>query len=171
MDRRMIILTAAATAVLPAELLAQTKGGRDHELQHAAATLSYGAAALEASKIAEGKAGREDVKQFAQDEAAEQETVAAVLKAAAGDQHSTAPQARPKLEENLSAERLRSLSGAEFDRAFIDMQIAGHQQLLQAQETYLARGQDQTFRAIASLARGHIREHLGRLARIRQEIG
>lgn len=54
-------------------------------------------------------------------------------------------------------------SGESFDQAYLAEQMAVHRQLLRIQERYLEAGQDPTVRAIASLARGHIREHLARL--------
>jgi len=165
LQRRAIL----AAAFAPGLAVAQTTGGRDHELQHAAATLSYGAASLETSRLALSKATHAGVRRFASFEVAEQETLAEVLVNIGGDRNSIAPQRQPKIEDKAQLDRLRTLSTG-FDQAYVHGQIAGHRQLLQLQETYLSRGQDAAFKAVALLARGHIKEHLETLEGLQRDV-
>jgi putative membrane protein len=166
LQRRALLVAAFS----PGLAFAQSTGGRDHELQHAAATLSYGAASLETSRLALSKANHPGARRFAGFEVAEQETLAAVLESIGGDRNGIAPQRQPKIEDKAQLDRLRTLSSG-FDQAYVHGQIAGHRQLLQLQETYLSQGQDPAFKAVAALARGHIKEHLEMLESLKRDVG
>ena len=58
------------------------------------------------------------------------------------------------------------------DRAYVELQIRGHQELLAIQERYLASnsGHRPTM-TVARLARGQIREHLALLQDIQKDLG
>lgn len=161
MDRRQAIALAVLAA--PASAWAQAKGGRDRELQYVTETLSAGAAAIDSSKLALQKAGRGEIKRFASFEVAEQEGLRDVLRSLSDQQHQNSPPAKPKVDAQTTAQNLAQTSGESFDKAYVAEQTAGHRQLLQIQERYLQNGQDAAFRAVATLARGHIREHLAQL--------
>jgi predicted outer membrane protein len=69
-------------------------------------------------------------------------------------------------------EMSKAAPGPGFDRAYVDLQIRGHQELLAIQERYLAGNPGHRPTAtIARLARGQIREHLALLQDIRNELG
>ena len=59
---------------------------------------------------------------------------------------------------------LRAIAG-------LDLQTQGHQQLLAIQERYLQRGKDPASRAVAMLARGHIKEHLTQIDLLKRSLG
>jgi hypothetical protein len=66
----------------------------------------------------------------------------------------------------------KAAAGPGFDRAYVDLQIRGHQELLAIQERHLAAHPGHRPTAtIARLARGQIREHLALLEDIRRELG
>lgn len=161
MDRRQAIALAILAA--PASAWAQAKGGRDRELQYVTDTLAAGAAAIDSSKLALQKATRQEIKRFADFEVAEQEGLRDVLRGLTDQQHQNSPPAEPKVDAQRTAQNLAQASGESFDKAYVAEQVAGHRQLLQIQERYLQNGRDPAFRAVATLARGHIREHLARL--------
>ena len=161
MDRRELF--GLAVLFTPALAWAQARGGRDRELQQVAETLSAGAGAIDSSKLALQKATREDIKRFASFEIAEQEGLRDVLRALSDQIHENSPQTKPKVDAQLTVQNLSQASGESFDKAYVAEQVAGHRHLLQIQERYLQNGQDPAFRAVAMLARGHIREHLAQL--------
>src|SRR3954447_20960729 len=92
MQRRMLLLAGAATLATVTPILAQSRGpspgAADQpgpaETKHMQETMRVGALALATSRIAVQKAQNPAVKQFAQFEVAEQETVAEVLKSMQG---------------------------------------------------------------------------------------
>lgn len=166
---RRALLALAIAAAAPGAARAQATRGRDDELQHAAGTLSYSAASLDMSRLALERAQNPAVKRFAEAEIAEQETLAAVLASLSEARNSVAPQIQPKLEQRQDLDRMRQLS-AGFDQAYVSHQIGTHRELLTLQERYLAKAQEPVFKAVAMLARGHIKEHLARLEVLKQDV-
>jgi putative membrane protein len=150
------------------------------EAKYAADTLAAGSASLAASRIALKKAADDDVKEFAQFEVAEQETIADVLKAMRDQGTPATGQVKPPSEAEVTGqldakgkamvESLQSVKGKEFDRAYIRGQIEGHHALLKIQEAYLSSGKDREALAVAKLARGQIREHLTLLGDIEDDL-
>lgn len=161
--------TLLIASLLPAGAFAQEVRGRDNELQHIAATLSYGAASLDTSRLALKKSQRPAVKRFAEFEVAEQETLARLLNEIGDKRNSIPPQRQPKTEERADLKRMEELTQG-FDQAYVDAQIDGHRQLLQLQERYLERGEEPLLKAVATLARGHIKEHLATLEVLKSEV-
>jgi putative membrane protein len=62
-------------------------------------------------------------------------------------------------------------AGAEFDRQYLQAQMQGHRDLLQAQETYLSSNpQHREHMNVAKMARTQIREHIALLEDMQQKI-
>jgi len=152
------------------------------EAKHAADTSMAGGMSLEASRIALKKAQNPKVKEFAQLEVSEQETIADVLKSMRDQSTPATGQVKAPSAEvvqtNLDAkgkqmmEKLQKAeAGAGFDREYIKDQIQGHQELLQIQETYLKSGKDRENLNVTKLMRGQIKEHLTLLQEIEKQLG
>lgn len=152
------------------------------EAEHMERTMKLGAAALATSRVALEKAENQRVKMFAQFEVAEQETIADILKSMKENEPQvTGSIDKPTAQEvnaMLDAEGRRMLEqlqktqrGAAFDREYVQGQIMGHRQLLQAQEDYLRGGRMREHIAVAKLARGQIKEHLALLEMLQGELG
>jgi predicted outer membrane protein len=180
MNRRDAFTLVAAASLLPASLSAaqaqaqaQPTGAQPgtgtQEAKYVTDTLMAGSSSLETSRVAISKATNPMVKRFAQFESAEQETIAQVLK----DRANMADNAKPKMEAEGKApiDKLHDVkTGPDFDKAYVEAQLEGHQRLLQIQEAYLSNGKDQAHRIIATMARGHIKEHLANLEMIRKDM-
>lgn len=196
MDRRSALTVVAAAVALPAfgfSALAQNssvseKTGNtcaamgEAEAKHAADTSTVGGMSLEASRIALKKAQNPKVKEFAQLEVAEQETIADVLKSMRDQSTPASGQVKAPSAEvvqtNLDAkgkqmmEKLQKAeAGAGFDKEYIQGQIQGHQELLQIQESYLKSGKDRENLNVTKLMRGQIKEHLTLLQDIEKQLG
>ena len=152
------------------------------EARHAADTTTAGLMALETSRIALKKAQNPKVKEFAQLEVAEQETIADVLKSMRDQSVPASGQVKaPSVEvvqTNLDAkgkamaEKLQKAeAGAAFDRDYVQGQIEGHNQLLEIQETYLKTGKDRENLNVTKLMRGQIKEHLTLLQDMLKQLG
>jgi putative membrane protein len=146
-------------------------------------SLAISSLALAASRLAARKARSDDLKEFAQLEEGEQETLADVLKSLSAQNASLNGRTvkRPgdaDVERDLDQrgrevlERLRSEpAGAEFDRAYMGALATGHLELLRIQETYLDSGNNNANLVnVAKLARGMIKEHLQLLTDIESEM-
>jgi predicted outer membrane protein len=129
------------------------------------------------------KAQNPRIKQFAEFEVAEQNTLQDILHSFAnpattasttrGAQQAaaTAPELPPA--DAAAMEKLsKAQGGAAFDRDFVAMQIDGHRKLLSLQEQYLkaSSGNRETMN-LAKLARGQIQEHLALLQAMQKELG
>ncbi|GGC93736.1 DUF4142 domain-containing protein [Chelatococcus reniformis] len=167
MQRRALILAAAG--VLPIVSVAYAAPPTaspigSMEEKHVRDTLATGKLALETSRIALQKAQHAWVKKFAQFEVAEQETLADVLRVASPAATSAPPAGQPD-----EVGELAKYSGAEFDAAYIRLQLDGHNNLLAIQEEYIKSGKNPSHAGIAKLARGQIKEHIELLNTIRQQ--
>lgn len=198
MDRRTAVAIVAAAIAMPTfsvSAIAQNspssaseKTGNkaaamgDTEAKHVADTSAVGGMSLEASRIAVTKAKNPKVKEFAQLEVAEQETIADVLKSMRDQSTPASGQVKAPSAEvvqtNLDAkgkqmmEKLQKAeAGAGFDQEYIQGQIKGHQELLQIQETYLKTGKDRENLNVTKLMRGQIKEHLMLLQDIEKQLG
>ena len=197
MDRRRALTAAAAVIAMPAFALsafaqnspssASQKSGNtaapmgDAEAKHVADTAAAGTMSLETSRIALKKAQNPKVKEFAQFEVAEQETIADVLTSMRDQSTPASGQVKAPSAEvaqsNLDAkgkqmvEKLQKAeAGAGFDREYVQGQIQGHQQLLQIQEAYLKGGKDRESLNVTKLMRGQIKEHLALLQDIEKQL-
>jgi putative membrane protein len=152
------------------------------EAKHAADTTTVGLLALQTSQIALKKAQNPKVKEFAQLEVAEQETIADVLKSMRDQSTPASGQVKAPtadtVQSNLDAkgkamvEKLQKAeAGAAFDREYVQGQIEGHQQLLEIQEAYLKTGKDRENLNVTKLMRGQIQEHLTLLQDMQKHLG
>jgi putative membrane protein len=140
--------TFAGSLLDPMPGLAQTGSP---ELQAKVAQL--GAVSLQTSQLALTKASNPQVKMFAKFEAAEQETMSKILK----DMGTPTP--APTTDAKAMVTKLQSLSGAAFDKAFMQGQVEAHQQLHEAVSALNASGNDMHVKHVTSLALTTITEH------------
>jgi putative membrane protein len=152
----------------------------DAKMQHMKRTETVGSLSLATSRIALKKAEDEDVKEFAQFEVAEQETIADILKSMqTGNVSGTVkPPSESEVEANLDdkgkemiVKMQQAKAGVAFDREYVNAQVDGHKQLLQIQEDYLKAGKNPEAVAVAKLASGMIKEHLTLLGDIHDNMG
>jgi putative membrane protein len=186
MNRRTLV-AAGALALTTYPVLAQSRGpapgASDQpgpaEQKHMQDTMKTGALALATSRIALQKAQNAALKQFAQFEVSEQETIAEVLKSMQGANITMGQGAAPNAEvaaqlDDKGKQTVQKLqaakAGPEFDREYLRGQIDGHKELLTTQENYIKSGQVREAVNVAKLARGMIKEHLALLETINGQL-
>lgn len=164
------------------------------DTQYITAALAAGTVTFQAANFAADKAVDERVQRFAAFERDEQSTMFDVLhsltdptatsstnrQAADATTQGTprnpseAAATAPVLSNEASAamERMsRAERGPAFDRAFVELQLDQHRQLLQVHQRYLAANpQNPGHAAIAKLAQGTIQQHIAQLEKIRREL-
>jgi putative membrane protein len=145
--------------------------------KHVKTTMAVGSLSLAISRIALPKVKHAMLKQFAEFEISEQETIADILK------NMKMPGLLPsgtvkaptdaELTGNLGpkgkdmVEKMRAMkAGPDFDREYVKAQIDAHRELLAIQEAYLGTPDNLDETNIAKLARGMIKEHLTLLGNI-----
>lgn len=180
MKRRNLLTSLSGAALLPlaaGKARAQpatpnaplTAIGAD---EYKSRTLMAGTLAKQTSELALQKAANPKVKQFADLEVMEQTAMAQALTS----QVNSPP---AQLDERHAAvlKKLQGVSGAEFDKAYVDAQITGHSELLTIQDAHtIGRGQDtvamlatDTVR-IAALAKAAIQTHLTMLKELNDAL-
>jgi putative membrane protein len=179
MNRRTILLAAAATATSGAAIAQPNQGPApvpvqsgtspqmgDTEQTYASKTAAIGGASLQMADLALSKARHAQVREFARFEHDEQTTASDVLKSI----DSTLNPPSPPSDVVAALEKLRRAGpGAAFDREFVTAQIQGHEKLKTIQEDYLKSGQSQPFVNTAKLVLAVINEHLALLNDLRSK--
>jgi len=188
MNRRQMISTLGVAAAggaalaMPARAEKVATGmGTDNAKAWMTDTVKIGSLSLLASRQAVDKAHGKMTKQFAGWEVAEQETVGDIMKS----MMPKAPQPRGALNPPTDAEAMKVLdddakakltdlkgkSGADFDKAFVSLELDGHKKLLTVQEDYLKLGTDPLTLDVAKLVRGMVKEHIDHLDAIMAQMG
>ncbi|WP_374951326.1 DUF4142 domain-containing protein [Mucilaginibacter sp.] len=151
--------TFAGSLLEPMTLLAQTSNAA---LQAQIAKL--GTASLQTSQLALTKATNPEVKLFAKYEAAEQQTMGKILK----DMGTPTP--APSPEGTALLNKLKSLSGAAFNKAYMQGQVETHQKLHSTVAALNAAG-DAHVKHVTSLALATITEHTERGQMLLAKLG
>lgn len=123
--------------------------------------------ALASSQLATQKAENAMVKAFAQMETEEQMAFTEARRMAGLPLPS--PSMMDSGEQQLM-QQLQPLRGAEFDRAYVQGQIRGHQELLQTQTAIAQSGARPEERMLATVAVPAIKSHLAMLQGIQQQM-
>lgn len=159
--RRAALLTLGAAAAAPLLVrapLARAQTGDDY----VALTLEAGLFTKTAAELAMERAAAAPVKTFAELEIGEVTAIETVLLSTGVP----APAEVDGEEADILA-RLRDLSGAEFDMAFIDAQLAGHREALAIQQPMSGMDEITVPVATAKLAEESIKSHIATLEMIR----
>ena len=163
--RQSMVAFAGAAATLP---MFAALARADHHMHggmtgdYTEQTLMLGTMSLKASEMVADKAQTPQVKTFAELEAAEQETVAEILKA----NGATAP---ANLPEPMQAklDRMMQMDGMELERMYVTEQIDVHNQLLGVQEQMKGEPLTDPKSVLAHLGIDAIKSHLAMLEMIR----
>lgn len=164
MNRRNAIATiggAALVSALPAGLSAMAQGAGQDPAKLPA--LQGGDFSTATSQLAERKAASGAVREFAKLEIAEQAAVAQAFGSQPGAAGITP-------EKAALLQSLEATEGAAFDVAYVEGQIAAHEELLAIHQTYARSGQDPMARGASIVGVAGIESHLFLLRNIRRQI-
>jgi putative membrane protein len=160
------VAAVVATTVAQAQTTPEEGGG--NYADYVTQTLTVGTVAMQTSEVAAEKAQNEMVKEFANLEVAEQQTIASVLSS------TEAGKSPPQLPE-AEAAKVQELSdmeaGPEFDAKYIQGQIDGHNQLLEIQRTLSSETVASVEAITARLAEQAVTSHLAMLNHIQMQLG
>ena len=165
--RRTALFAIGAASAAPLVLARAPLAFAQTGDEYVALTLEGGKFLMDTSKMALEKGSADMVKRFAELEIGEQEAVAAVLTGATG----ATPPAELDGAEAETVAKLMELSGAEFDAAYIDAQVMGHEEGLRIQDEMAAMGEIDVPVATAKLATESINSHLAMLEVIKSMMG
>jgi putative membrane protein len=174
LDRRTALLGLAAASaaipliITPAQAQTQPAASGQDAADYVQKTLMIGTVAMKTSEIATQKGTDENVKKFANLEVAEQKTIASVLAATPnGKQPPELPPDMQKQIDDLNAMQ----PGPEFDQAYVEGQISGHNDLLAVQKTLSGESEASVEAITARLAEQGVASHIAMLQLIQQMLG
>ena len=144
----------AQTALTPAK---GTLNEQDRTFVNQAA--AGGLAEVAAGKIAEQKAQKEAVKDFARQMITDHSKANDRLTQIASQQSVKVPTA-PDETHAAAAERLKKLSGAEFDNAYMQQQVQDHRTTIQLFQKEASSGQNASLKAFAAETLPTLQRHL-----------
>ena len=164
MIRRNLLLAGAAGAGLAAPALLRPAAAQalDRTSQMALGGMAF---ALATAQLASQRAESPVARTFGQLETEEQMAFTDARRMAG------LPVPSPSMMDSTKqqmVQQLQSMSGAQFDRMFVQGQIMGHQELLQLHQTIAQSGSTQADRMLATVAVPAIRSHLSMLQGIQQ---
>lgn len=129
-----------------------------------------GMAEVELGTMAKDKASSREVKAFAQRMIDDHSKAGDELKAVASRKHLVWPAAIPADAVALK-DKLSKLSGAAFDRAYIDAMVNGHREALAEVRTEAQSGADPDVKAWATKASSTVQAHLMHAEDQQRELG
>lgn len=163
MIRRNLLLAGAAGAGVASALLRPAAAqAPDRTTQMALGGMAF---ALATSQLAAQRAEGSLARTFAQLETEEQMAFTEARRMAG------LPLPSPSMmdaQKQQMVQQLQSMSGAQFDRMYIQGQLMGHQELLQLHQTLAQSGATQGDRMLATVAVPAIKSHLAMLQGIQQ---
>jgi len=163
MNRRNAITTLSgvlATAAVLASGRARAEATGSGPSQYKTGTLQVGTLSLQTSELAIAHATHPKVKEFAGFERNEQMAMAQVL-----TNMNNPPPVALNAQNTALLQQLQAKSGKAFDVAYVQGQIAGHQELMKIQQSFLdGMPTELADKDIAILARTVIQMHLAILA-------
>jgi len=153
----------AAALSFTAVALAQGKGPSDPQI--AGIVVAANQIDIDAGKLAKSHSKRKDVQDFAQqmitDHSAVNKQAAALAKKLGVKPEDSDTSRSLKQAAAQTAKKLKGLKGAQFDRAYVDNEVAYHQQVLDAIDKVLVPGaQNAELKALIVKVRPAIAAHL-----------
>lgn len=154
---------------------ARTLPGKSAKLSHAErefieSTAKDGMAEVELSQLAQQHASNEQVKQFAARMVTDHSKANEELRQLGQEKGVTMP-AGPSHMENHEATKLSKLSGAQFDRAYMDRMVKDHQKAVKAFEKQASKAKDVDVKAFAAKTLPTLQEHLRLAQTADQTVG
>jgi putative membrane protein len=124
---------------------------------------------IQSGQLAQTKGSSPEIKSFGQQLVADHTRSSSEMKAAAA-KGEPAPTITPALDAEKQAmlDSLKSASGAEFDRLFIEQQATAHQKALTLVQSYAAGGDQPALKEFAGKASAVIQGHLDHVTRLKK---
>ncbi|WP_433499067.1 DUF4142 domain-containing protein [Sphaerimonospora sp. CA-214678] len=171
MVRRLAILptiAAATFATAAAGFAAAPPDLNEQDREFVTALHQGNLAEIQAGKVAERQAHSEEVREMGETLIRDHRKLDGKVKQVAGAVGVSLP-GGPGAKQQAELERISAKSGAEFDRAWVEAEIAEHRQDLAAGAKQLSEGSSEQVKQLARDAEPIVREHLEDLEEIRSD--
>ena len=168
--RYKTLIVGTALAVALAGTLSSDASAQSGDQAFVTKLAGVGMAEIELGTLAKDKASSREVKAFAQRMIDEHKKAGDELKAIAERKHFAWPSTLPA-DATALKDRLSKLSGAAFDRAYIDAMVSGHREVLTEVRTEAQSGSDPEVKAWAAKASSVVQAHLTHAEKQQSELG
>lgn len=143
---------------------------RSQDMAFAMAAARGGMAEVEIGKLAAEKASSPDVKAFGQQMVDDHGKANQQLRRVADKQNLTLP-ATMTAKQQAMYDMLKTKTGAEFDKAYIDAMVKDHEEDVKAFQREADKGKDEQIKAFAAETLPVIQGHLEKIKAIQSKIG
>jgi putative membrane protein len=162
------LIAGIALAVAAVSTAAAQGAGADQAFVTKIGGVSMGE--VELGQLAQDKTANGEVKGFAQRMIDDHRKSGEELKAIAARKSLTWP-AGPSADGKALKDKLSKLSGAAFDRAYIDAMVSGHREVLEVMKTEAQSGVDAEVKAFAAKATSTVQAHLTHALELQAKTG
>jgi putative membrane protein len=143
---------------------------RSSDTVFAMAASRGGVAEVETGKLAAEKASSADVKAFGQQMVDDHGEANQRLKSIADGQNLTLPRTM-NAKQQATYDMLKSKTGAEFDKAYVDAMVKDHEEDVKAFQREADKGKDEQIKAFAAQTLPVIQGHLEKIKAIQSKLG
>lgn len=143
---------------------------KSHDTAFAMAAARGGLAEVEMGKLAAEKASNPDVKAFGQQMVEDHGKANKHLKSVAAKEHMTLP-ASMNAKQQSTYDTLKTKSGADFDKAYVDAMVKDHEADVKAFQREAENGKNDQIKNFASETLPVIQGHLEKIKGIQSKMG
>ncbi|MEH1011614.1 DUF4142 domain-containing protein [Micromonospora sp. CPCC 206060] len=161
----LVVLGLAPAAAAQAAVQPSTQ-----DTQFVQAIHQVNLAEIEAGNLAQQKGQNQQVKDLGQRFVTDHTQVDQTVQSVAQSLGITLPD-KPTADEQSVLDQLNKVNGAEFDREWVTAELAGHVQAIQAVQTEISQGSDQSVIQLAQDALPVLQAHYDALVALAQSLG
>ncbi|MBO4209278.1 DUF4142 domain-containing protein [Micromonospora echinofusca] len=161
----LVVLGLAPAAAAQAAVQPSTQ-----DTQFVQAIHQVNLAEIEAGNLAQQKGQNQQVKDLGQRIATDHTQVDQSVQSTAQQLGITLPD-KPTADQQAVLDQLNKVNGAEFDREWVTAELAGHVQAIQAVQTEISQGSDQSVIQLAQDALPVLQAHYDALVALAQSLG
>ncbi|MFF3868469.1 DUF4142 domain-containing protein [Micromonospora sp. NPDC001898] len=169
--KRLGLLAALVVAgLVPAAAAQAAAQPSTQDTQYLQALHQVNLAEMETGKLAQDKGQNQQVKDLGAQFVTDHTQLDQTVQSTAQQLNVQLPDA-PTADQQEVIDRLKNLSGAEFDKAWVTAELAGHVQAIQATQTEISQGSEQSVVQLAQNALPVLQAHYDALVALAQTLG
>ncbi|MEU8374410.1 DUF4142 domain-containing protein [Micromonospora sp. NPDC048894] len=165
-----LLATLAVVGLAPAAAAQAAAQPSAQDTQYLQAVHQVNLAEIVTGNLAQKKGQNEQVKQLGQQFVTDHTQLDQTVQSTAQQLNVTLPNA-PTADQQKVIDKLNGLKGAAFDKAWVTAELAGHVQAIQATQTEISQGSEQSVVQLAQDALPVLQAHYDALVALAQELG
>ncbi|MGV9979647.1 DUF4142 domain-containing protein [Micromonospora wenchangensis] len=165
-----LLATLVVVGLAPAAAAQAAAQPSAQDTQYLQAVHQVNLAEIVTGNLAQKKGQNEQVKQLGQQFVTDHTQLDQTVKSTAQQLNVNLPNA-PTADQQKVIDKLNGLNGAAFDKAWVTAELAGHVQAIQATQTEISQGSEQSVVQLAQDALPVLQAHYDALVALAQELG